>query len=83
MANPDESSKPRTALRTRFTFTIQVVKEFKTCVEVETISKSARPGHIRKRQPLIFVVDDELHALGYMRGILQNAGYHPLVTGDP
>lgn len=29
------------------------------------------------------MVDDDPQALGYIRGVLENAGYHGLVTGDP
>lgn len=83
-AEPHQGSQGAgTGLGARFTFTIPTVEEVETGVEVEIISKSARSGHIRKRQPLILVVEDDPQALGHIRGILENAGYHALATGDP
>ena len=68
---------------TRFTFSIPVAEVVETGVEAVTRSKPARPGRSGDQKPLILVVDDDPQALGYIRGVLENAGYHPLATGDP
>ena len=68
---------------TRFTFSIPVAEE----VEAGGLGYSMRQvpstGLAGNRQPIILVVDDDPQALGYTRGVLENAGYQPLVTGDP
>ena len=66
-------------LGARFTFTIPVAEE---------AGYSPAPGAAggRRREPgraRVLVVDDDPQALAYVRGILQEAGYDALVTGDP
>ena len=68
---------------TRFTFSIPVVEEIEPGVPAAVGGKALRPGRSGSRQPLILVVDDDPQALGYTRGVLENAGYRALVTGDP
>ena len=53
----------------RFTFTIPV-------------AGAATPGDGRE-QTRILVVDDDPQTLRYVRNVLSDAGYAPLVTGDP
>ena len=68
-----------TGLGTRFTFTIPVAEQADSSV-------ADSPGHARRagrQQPHVLVVDDDPQALAYVRGILQDAGYGPLVTGEP
>ena len=70
-------------LGTRFTFTIPVVEEAgngAATSPAQTPIRSRRAGPERTR---VLVVDDDPQALGYVRGILEEAGYCPLVTGDP
>ena len=50
------------------------------------MSPARPPGRLRcagRQQPHVLVVEDDPQALGYVRGILQDAGYCPLVTGEP
>ena len=60
-----------TDLGARFTFTIPVVEE-------AGHDAATRPARTR-----VLVVDDDPQALLYVRDTLQEAGYDPLVTGDP
>ena len=72
-----------TALGTRFTFTMPVAAE---AVADLTPRPPGRPGRRRRTgrpEPHVLVVDDDPQALCYMRSILTDAGYVPLVTGDP
>ena len=72
-----------TDLGTRFTFTIPVVEE----AGHDAATRPARtPGRRRRAGPertRVLVVDDDPQALLYVRDTLQEAGYDPLVTGDP
>ena len=68
---------------TRFTFSIPVIEEVGTEVQAAVGVAPARPRRSGGQKPLILVVDDEPQALGYIRGVLENAGYDPLATGDP
>ena len=72
-----------TGLGSRFTFTLPVIEEAEARVEAAARSAPGRPERARKRQPVILVVDDDPQALGYTRGVLDNAGYESLATGDP
>ncbi len=72
-----------TGLGTRFTFTMPVAGE---AVADLTPRPPGQPGRRRRTgrpEPHVLVVDDDPQALRYMRSILKDAGYVPLVTGDP
>ena len=62
---------------TRFTFTLQAVEE--PAAERNFSSR----GTDRSAGTPILVVDDDPEALRYMRGVLDDAGYAPIVTGEP
>ena len=66
---------------TRFTFTIPVAE----ADGAETAVAAGRSALPRKgREPArILVVDDDPHALRYVRDALSAGGYAPVVTGDP
>ena len=66
-------------LGARFTFTIPAAED--TVVQPPPIpdaTGATRTGHER-----ILVVDDDPETLRYVREVLTNAGYAPVVTGDP
>ena len=71
-----------TGLGTRFTFTIPVVEETDT-VAAAPPARTRGPRRGGREEPLVLVVDDDPQALAYVRSILEDAGYLPLVTGDP
>ena len=65
----------------RFTFTIPGAEEGGGAPPGQAWSRPAnRKGAV---QPRILVVDDDPQTLRYVREALANAGYTPLVTGDP
>ncbi len=68
---------------TRFTFSIPVAEEAEPGVSGYGWTQAAMPGRAGSRKPLVLVVDDDPQALGYTRGVLENAGYQSVVTGDP
>ena len=70
-------------LGTRFTFSIPAVEEAGT--EAGHAPGRTRPQPVRgdRRKPLVLVVDDDPQALGYIREIVEKAGYRTTVTGDP
>ena len=72
-----------TGLGTRFTFTIPVIEEVEPDVKATSARKPGRPGRYGRQEPYILVVDDDPQALGYIRNILEDAGFAALVTGDP
>ena len=72
-----------TGLGTRFTFTVPVVEEVKTDVAHAPGRKPPQSGRIDRRKPLVLVVDDDPHALGYIRETVESAGYRTKVTGNP
>ena len=63
----------------RFTFTIPVTEEAGAAGGAAPIRRDAPRGE-RKR---ILVVDDDPQTLRYVRDALTDAGYAPMVTGDP
>ena len=63
-------------LGARFTFTIPVAEA------ASDRPAPARPGHAPVAVPIL-VVDDDPETLRHLRDTLAEAGYAPLVTGDP
>ncbi len=72
-----------TGLGTRFTFTIPLVEEVGTGVMEVPTHRPLRPRRADRQKPLVLVVDDDPLVLGYIRGVLEDAGFSLLVTGDP
>ena len=72
-----------TGLGTRFTFTIPLVEEVRTGVMEVPTHRPVRPRRADRQKPLVLVVDDDPLVLGYIRGSLEDAGFSPLVTGNP
>ena len=65
----------------RFTFTVPVAEEADGAGAGQAWSRPAtRKGEV---QPRILVVDDDPQTLRYVRDALVDAGYAPLVTGNP
>ena len=73
-----ESGGP--GLGSRFTFTLPTVEEASTAALAPSPARSWQAGQGRVR---ILAVDDDPQALRYVRGVLTNAGYTAIVTGDP
>ena len=73
-----ESDGP--GLGARFTFTLPTVDEAVAGASVSTPSRARRSGGSRVR---VLAVDDDPHALRYVRDVLTKAGYAPIATGDP
>ena len=67
----------------RFTFTLPVTGE--AGGDSATDSALGRPGPLRqgREKARILVVDDDPQTLRYVRDALSDAGFDPLVTGDP
>ena len=68
---------------TRFTFTIPLVEEVAAGVVESPRHRPSRKQRADRQKPLVLVVDDDPQFLGYIRGILNDAGFSSLVTGDP
>ena len=66
----------------RFTFTIPVAEEPGDHVARHSRSRPALPRQ-NKGRPRILVVDDDPETLRFVRDALTEAGYAPVVTGDP
>ena len=65
--------------RARFTFTVPVVDEIAYNAETGT----AQPGQTAKDQARILAVDVDPQAQRYIRNVLSEAGFTPVVTGNP
>ena len=65
----------------RFTFTLPVTDGAGGRAAADT--GRSRAGSARQGRERILVVDDDPQALRFMRGTLEEAGYDPIVTGDP
>ncbi|MCY4116251.1 MAG: response regulator [Caldilineaceae bacterium] len=70
-------------LGARFTFTLPVAEKEGSGESVETAFASERPEQPPIGRTPILVVDDDPHALRYIRSILSKADYDPIVTGNP
>ena len=66
-----------------FSFTIPVSEETGTGSAAEFPRSLSRSPREDSGQTQILVVDDDPHALRYVRDALVTAGYHLLMTGDP
>ena len=67
---------------TCFTFTVPVAEEAPGAAAVSSPGRS-RPAPKEQQQTRILVVDDDPQTLRYVRDALTEAGYSPVVTGDP
>ena len=71
-------------LGARFTFTLPTVESAGGGAASPVSSRSSRRGLRDEEEPVkVLVVDDDPQELRYVRDTLVNAGYAPLVTGDP
>ncbi|MXZ68052.1 MAG: response regulator, partial [Acidimicrobiia bacterium] len=68
---------------TRFTFTIPAVDETTSGRLPESTGGPRDPGSVSRGRDRILVVDDDPQILRYVRNTLVDAGYVPVVTGDP
>ncbi len=68
---------------TRITFTIPAVEEAGAGAARDRAAESADWPDAIPGQKRVLVVDDDPMALRYMRDALVEAGYSPVVTGDP
>jgi len=66
----------------RFTFTLPAVEDTREGEAPRSGRRSAAPAFDRREPTRILVVDDDPKTLRYVRDILSEAGYPPLVTGD-
>ena len=71
-------------LGARFTFTLPTVEtaDSHTVSPVSTRSSRGQPEETEETERVL-AVDDDPQALRYVRDVLVQAGYAPLVTGDP
>ena len=77
-----ESDGP--GLGARFTFTLPTVETAASGAAALSSNRSSRRGLWDEDEPVtVLVVDDDPQELRYVRDTLVNAGYSPLVTGDP
>ncbi len=67
---------------TQFTFTVPVAEEGGDAVPDAAPSRTGPRRQGKARQPIL-VVDDDPQTLRYVRDALTQAGYAPLLTGDP
>ncbi|MCY4509209.1 MAG: response regulator, partial [Acidobacteria bacterium] len=68
---------------TRFTFTIPAAEETGRRAEAGLGPGDSPPSGEPRPEKRILVVDDDPQTLRYVRDALDEAGYLPLVTGDP
>ena len=72
-----ESDGP--GLGARFTFTIPVAQD----AGIGAANLSARSRRLERERECILAVDDDPQTLRHVRDALTNAGYAPVLTGDP
>ncbi len=70
-------------LGTRFTFTIPVADEAPAMIELPSFMRQRLPDTGNRQKPLVLVVDDDPQVLEQIRGILEDASFEALVTGNP
>ena len=68
-------------LGARFTFTLPTVAE--TGTEAPVPGRASRRRAVSEDAVWVLAVDDDPQALRYVRDTLAEAGYRPVVTGDP
>ena len=68
---------------TRFTFTIPTIDESHTGPAALPDSAPPATADASKELERILVVDDDPQVLRYVRNALSEAGYRPILTGDP
>ncbi|MDE0464627.1 MAG: ATP-binding protein [Caldilineaceae bacterium] len=67
----------------RFTFTVPIVERDGGGSAVEAAQSAAGTGMAARERPRILAVDDDPHALRFVRDSLAKSGYEPIVTGEP
>ncbi len=67
----------------RFIFTVPIAEQERTAGAADPAPLAAEPGNETTERTRILVVDDDPHALRYIRDVLSKAGYAPIVTAEP
>lgn len=67
----------------RFIFTIPIVEREGVGSAVEAVAFTAETQESTRERKRILVVDDDPHALRYIRAALAKSGYEAVVTGEP
>ena len=67
----------------QFTFTMPVVEAAETSAAAQSPRLAARSQQAARDGERILVVDDDPQALKYIRDVLSEAGFTPIVTPDP
>ena len=70
-------------LGTQFTFTLPVVDGQVSDATENLLLRAKSTGTSENGSVRILVVDDDPHSLRYVRNVLSNADYIPIVTGNP
>ena len=68
---------------TTFTFTLPAAEETGNAAPAAPAQPSRRPSRAGRNRARVLAVDDEPQTLRYVRDTLAEAGYTPVVTGDP
>ncbi len=68
---------------TRFTFTVPTVDEAANRAAASLAPASTDSGPAPANRERILALDDDPQILRYVRSVLSEAGYTPIVTGDP